>query len=195
MIHEVKDFIDGQPTYEKPYGQLMREYSDLLTSCKRGEGVETIKHDSKSCISKKQNGWLHCKDGPIMYLVGEGWDFYEAKRFLKVKFGRKIFVREMTDKNCMNAKGVFFWECQIASCRKLIFPWQIMHNAMLNQKVCPHCSQSKTMPIILKSINQVAPSRIKAWNEAIWEAYPAIKRPDPEWFKKHDPPELTETKG
>jgi len=182
MTHEVIDIFNGQPTYEKPYGQLMREYSDLLLSCGRGEAIETIKHDSKSCISKKQNGWLHCKDGPIMYLVGEGWEFEDAKRFLKITHGRKIFVRDLTDKNCKKGKGVFFWECRIASCRKLIWPWEIVQGDITGRK-CPHCMQGMVYPIILKSINQIAVSRIKAWNDAIWEAYPEIKKPDPKWYE------------
>ena len=136
------------------------------------------------CISERQNGWLHCKDGPIMYLVGEGWEFYEAKRYLKVKFGRKIFVRDMTDKNCTKAKGEFFWECRVVSCRKLVYPWQVMYSSVTSQRVCPHCMQPKIEPIILKSINQVAPSRIRVWNESIWEAYPLIKKPDPKWYEK-----------
>jgi len=185
-IYEVKDVIGSLPTYEKPYDQLMLEYSDMLLSCGHGEGVETIKHDTKSCISKKQNGWLHCKDGPIMYLVGEGWDFYEAKRFLKVKYGREIFVRDMTNENCNKLKGYFFWECRAAACRNIVHP----HNAIsaVNKRLCPNC-HSILHPIVIKSINDVAVSRIKAWNDCIWEAYPLIKKPDPEWYKKK------ETKG
>lgn len=180
MIYEVKNMIDGQPTFEKPLEVMLIEFKQSLLSCNHGEAVEAIKHDSRSCISKKQNGWLHCKEGPIMYLVGDGWDFYEAKRFLKVKYGRKIFVRDMTNENCTKAKGVFFWECRLAKCRKIVHPQGVIIND--NRRLCPDC-HSKLFPIIIKSINQVAPSRIKVWNESIWEAYPLIKKPDPEWYK------------
>jgi len=184
MIYEVIDIINGQPTYEKPYSELMSEFSNMLLSRKHGEGVEVKEIDRNGCISGKQNGWLHCKDGPIMYLVGEGWDFYEAKRFLKVKYGREIFVRDMTDENCSKLKGYFFWECRVTSCRSIVHP----HNAIAfgGARLCPNCEQP-LHPISIKSINDVAVSRIKAWNDCIWEAYPDIKKPDPEWYKKQEP--------
>jgi hypothetical protein len=159
----------------------MKEFSDMLLSRKHGEGVEAKEIDCNGCISEKQTGWLHCKDGPIMYLVDKGWDFYVAKRFLKVHYGRKIFVRDMTDENCNKLKGYFFWECRATACRSIVHP----HNAIsaVNKRLCPNC-HSILHPISIKSINDVAVSRIKLWNDTIWEAYPEIKRPDPEQISK-----------
>ena len=183
MIYPVTNIIDGQPCFKKTVDQVTDEFHALLRSCGRGEAVEAIKHSADECISDQQNAWLHCKAGPIMYLVDAGWDFYEAKRFLKVKYGRKIFVRDMTNKNCNNIKGYFFWECRAALCRKIIHP----HNVIIvnNKRVCKFCN-NKLSPIVIKSINDVAISRINKWFDVVWEAYPLIKKPDPKWKQKKE---------
>jgi hypothetical protein len=91
----------------------------------------------------------------------------------------------VTDDNYHKIKGVFFWECRVVGCRSIVHP----HNAIAfgRSRLCPNCEQL-LYGIAIKSINDIAVSRIKAWNDCIWEAYPAIKRPDPKWYEKKNAP-------
>jgi hypothetical protein len=167
--------VSGRLTFDKPL-------KEILSEIKPGGGIKIL--DPEECISEQQSKWLHCKGGPIQNLVNDGWEFETAKRFLKVTHGRKIFVRDMTDKNCKRGKGVFFWECRVASCHKLVFPWEAMHSVVLSRRICPYCLQPGLFPIILKSINQIAPSRIKFWFDTIIDTYDGVLPPNPELKKK-----------
>ena len=146
--------------------------------------IEITDFDAQE-ISEQQRKWLHCKAGPIRELMREGWSFRDAKEYLKVEYGRGIFVVELTDDNFSKIDGVFRWECRRATCRKLIHPMDILIDED-SIRCCPYCSNQEgalLIPIALKSIMDISVKKINLWFDEIFAHMPKIQPPDPDWKK------------
>ena len=159
--------IDNQAATNWP--AIMREAAKYQRAI-----VDVHEYDDKAEISEQQCKYLHCKAGPIMELVRDGWSFREAKEYIKVEYGRKWFVVELTDDNCHKVDGVFRWECRFFGCRKLIHPMDATRGTVENDRCCPHCG-STLSPIALKSITNVSVKNINNWLDEMFAHFPKKK--------------------
>jgi len=169
---------DGDmPQFVKPAAEIAREVP-------LGGALQVLTPDDLQAksISAQQRKWLHCKAGPVRVLIGQGWSTESAKLFLKVRYGRSFFVTEITDDNAGKAIGVFYWECRRANCSNTFLPNQVIISN--EERLCPNCFGNDLRPIAVKSIMDVAVSDIGLWFENIFDAYPRIQPPNPQWKQK-----------
>ncbi len=154
--------------------------------------VEVTKYSEAAEISDKQRKWLHCDAGPIKELMRGGWSFRDAKEFIKLEYGREWFVVELTDDNFNKVEGIFRWECNRATCKKLFHALDILGCRDDSGQYCPNCSVYDSLrPIAIKSIMNVSVKKTNLWFAEIFEHFPKnedgsprIQEPDPEWSKK-----------
>lgn len=171
--------IGGRPAANWPAIQAEAgKYGRALIEICDADAAEA--EAKKAEISDQQRKWLHCKAGPVRALMADGWGSDDAKNHLKVKHGRDIFVREVTEENFKKAKGELFWECQIAVCRKLIHPAIVVFQD--GKRACPICGSEEIKLIAIRSIMDTSVKKINKWFDNIFSAMPGIKPPNPDWY-------------
>ena len=172
LFDKVPAVQDGK-TWKNIYGEAGRHHRSI---------IEIKEYNENSEISDQQRKWLHCKAGPIRELVKTGWGFDDAKLHLKVAHGREWFVTYVTPDNYHKLKGDLYWECEGLMCRKLIHPAIVEYAD--SKRVCPFCKKPDIRLIAVKSIMNVSVKNTTEWFHNIWDKFPRIKRPDPNWPRK-----------
>lgn len=168
--------IDGQSSVLHKHGwQAVQD-----AAAKYHRAIIEIHDADKAEISEAQRRYFYCREGPIKEFMRHGWSAYDAKNHLKVRYGRHLFVKEVTDDNFQKAKGELFWECQIGICRKLIHPAIIARQD--GKRVCPFCHSEDIKLIAIKSIMDKSVKQISEWFQEIFSAFPRIKPPDSRWY-------------
>lgn len=154
-------------------------------------GIVEVRDGEKEAISDQQRAWLHCDSGPIRMLMAEGWSVEDAKLYLKTRFGRHIFVQDVTGENFQKVRGILRWECHYAFCEKLVHPIKVQAEVIDKDtdspkvvRRCPYCRHSDLRLIAIQSIMDTEINQITEWFEQIFNAFPDLKKPDKEWRTK-----------
>jgi hypothetical protein len=162
-------------SFEKPL-------KEILAELKPGGGIKIL--DPDECISDRQNGWLHCKNGPIRLLMKRNkMSFIEAKVYLKTEFGWSWFVKGVDRDNYLQATGALYWYCHKSFCEKRAFHL-LDAGTEGGMRQCPGCGSQGIQLIAIQSINKKSVSTIKLWFDEIIKHFAKdLLPPNPDFNK------------